>query len=50
MKLEYASNSNQEKRMQFDDCDEEEVSDYKCKQEREMRGQVNNGWSNPVEI
>ena len=47
-KLENASNSNQEKRMQFDECDEEEVSDYECEQEREMRGQVNNAWSNPV--
>ena len=36
--------------MQFDECDKDEVSDYECKQEREMRGQVNNAWSNPVEI
>ena len=50
MKLENASSSNQEKRMQFDECDEEEMSDFECEQEREMRGQVNNAWSNPVEI
>jgi len=50
MKSENASYDNQQKRVEFDECEEEELLDYMSEQEIEMRRQMKKKCGQPVEI